>query len=346
VAAPRAAVIGAGWIAEHCHLPGYRRAGVEVAAVADLVEERAAAMAAAFGARAVYADWREMLREEKPDLVSVCLPNVFHHEAVMAALAAGAHVLCEKPLATSLAQAEEMFEAARKRRLLLMAEQNVRFRKANQVIKERLAAGELGEVYHAEAVYIRRLGIPNWGSFTMKRFSAGGALLDIGVHVVDLALWFMDNPRPVTVSAQTEMRFGRRPEIAAARHGAWNPDLFDVEDFATAFVRFQGGATLYLQTSWASHIEQSREYVRLLGTEAGVVNDPPAFYRLREGRPEDEPLDIPRMSGWLESVQHFVDAAAGRVECAVKPEETLNAQRILDAAYASAARGREVEVER
>jgi len=356
----KAAIIGAGWIAEHCHLPGYRRAEIEVAAIADIVPQQAAKQAAAFGVARTYTDWRQLLKEERPDIVSVCVPNMFHAEVALGALKAGAHVLCEKPLATSVAQAAEMFDTARRQGVLLMAGQSQRFRPNNDAIKERVDAGDLGDVYHTEAVYIRRLGIPTWGTFTQSSYAYGGALCDIGVHSLDLAVWFMGNPRPVSVSAATERRFGDRPDLGALRgewdsqkyaaedygalQGVWDAAAFDVEDFATAFVRFENGATLYLQAAWASHIEHRRQYVKLLGTDGGAITDPPSVHRLEGGMPADEVLSVPRSTGWEAEVCHFVDAVRGETPLLVREEETMNVQRILNAAYESAALRHEVQI--
>jgi predicted dehydrogenase len=297
-----------------------------------------------YGVERTYASWQEMLEHERPDVVSVCVPNMFHHEVALGALRAGAHVLCEKPLAPSVAESEEMFEAAHAAGKTLMVAQNLRFRHANEAIKTRIDAGDFGPIYHADAVYVRRLGIPTWGSFTRKSFSAGGALLDIGVHVLDLALWFMGGPEPVEVSAQVSAHFGKRSEYAAARNNGWDPAKFDVDDFAAAFIRFQSGATLNLQASWASHIERDTEYVRVLGLDAGAITDPPTIYSLRGGQKVDEALDIPRMPGWEETVAHFLAVVDGAATPRVRPEEAIRVQRILAAAYESAALGRAVSL--
>ena len=249
VQSPRAAVIGTGWIAEHGHLPGYEKAGVEVVAVSDVLQDRAKSVAAEHKIPASYSDWREMLSVEKPDLVSVCVPNVFHAEITLAALAAGAHVLCEKPIATSVEQAGLMFAAAAEHQRFLMAEQNGRFKPQNVRLKRAIDEGLIGEIYHAETVYERRLGVPAWGSFTKKSASFGGALCDIGVHALDLAQWLMGNPKPVALSATVGAYFGKRPEIAALKGAAWDPGQFDVDDFAAAFVRFENGVSVLLRTS-------------------------------------------------------------------------------------------------
>ncbi len=344
VADIKVAVIGAGWIATHAHIPGHKKAEANLAAIADIAPGLAEEVAHEYRIPRAYSDWREMLAREKPNAVSVCVPNAFHHEVVVGALEAGAHVLCEKPLATSVAEAESMFEAAKRSGRHLMVAQNMRFRPVNQRIKASIDAGDFGHVYHADAFYIRRLGIPTWGSFTQSKFSAGGAMLDIGVHVIDCALWFMGSPRPVEVSAQVETLFGHRPHIAAARGNAWDHAKFDVDDFAAAFIRLDNGSTLSVQASWASHIERDREYVHVLGTDAGASTETGVIHRLVDGEKVDQPIGLARIPGWEETVAHFLRVVDGQEHARVRPEETLNVQRILAACYESAKLGRAVRI--
>ena len=340
----KVAVVGAGWIATHGHLPGHKKAGANLAAIADIVPGLAEKTAQEYGAARAYTDWREMLEREKPDVVSVCVPNVYHSEVATAALKAGAHVLCEKPVATSVAEAAAMFETAKSAGRTLMVSQNLRFRPVNERIKERIDAGEFGRIYHGDAFYVRRLGIPTWGSFTQRKFSFGGAMLDIGVHVIDCALWFMGSPKPVEVSAQVETLFGNRPEIAAARRNAWDPAAFDVDDFASAFVRLDNGATLSIQACWASHIERDREWVHIMGTDAGADNETGRIYKLVDGMKMDGAVEAPRIPGWEETVAHFLRVVDGKEHPRVRPEESLNVQRVIDACYESAKQGRAVQV--
>lgn len=343
----RVVIIGAGFIARIGHLPGYTAAGVEVAGLCDVRPERAEALAQQFPAvRRVYTDWREMFERERPDVVSVCLPNVLHEEPVIAALARGAHVLCEKPLAPTVAAAERMFGAARRAGRALMAAQNFRWAPATMALKAAVDDGQIGEVYYAEATALRRMGIPSWGDFHRSELSAGGPLLDIGVHMLDQTLWLMGNPRAVRVSATIDRRFGHLPEIAALRGGAWDPATFDVEDFAVAFIRLESGASLLLRASWAAHLDTMQTMsTRLVGTLAGATTDPPAIYRLRGGLPTEEKFtNLPQSRAYELEVAHFLDVARGRAEPLVREEETMNVQRILNAAYDSAARGCEVQI--
>jgi predicted dehydrogenase len=340
------AIVGAGFAARVVHLPGYSGVQQPVAAICDLDRERAQALADQYGIPSVYTEWRELLERERPDVVSVCLPNVLHHEITIAALESGAHVLCEKPLATSMAEAHEMFDAARKASRLLMAAQHMRFEAPARAIKRVIDGGALGEIYHAEANALRRLGIPTWGLFHQKSASVGGPLFDIGVHMLDQTMWLIGNPRPVRVSAITQRRFGHRPEIAAVMRNTWDPEKFDVEDFAIAFVRFESGADLILRTSWVAHIEQNQFGAVILGTEGGVTTNPPALYHLRNGVLANEEFkNLRDRSTYEPQARAFLQAVRGEREPLVTEDETLNVQRIMNAAYRSAEEGREVEVE-
>ncbi len=343
---PRIAVIGAGWAARIAHLPAYAANGVTPVAIADLNTDVANAEARRHKIPNVYSDWREMIAKEKPDAVSVCVPNVQHREPVLGCLQAGAHVLCEKPLATSVAEATEMFAAADAAGKVLMAAQNWRWNENSRAIRRVVDSGDMGEVYHAEATALRRMGIPTWGKFHYKEHSHGGALLDVGVHMLDLAVYLMDNPKPVRVSAQMAAKFGKRPEVAKLLRNAWDPAKFDVEDFAVALVHFDNGATLLLRASWAAHIDAETFSVRLVGTEAGATTTPPVVYRDHAGIPVDEKLLVPQAdwtASYTREIAHWLKVVQGEAKPMVKPEETLNVQRIIDAAYRSAAEDREVE---
>jgi predicted dehydrogenase len=339
---PRIVIIGAGFITRVGHLPGYKAAGADVVAICDLVEAPARALAAQYGIPKIYSDWREMIETEEPDIVSVCLPNRYHREPTLFALAAGAHVLCEKPIATSVAEAREMFAAAAKAGRHLMAAQNWRWDANSRAIRRIVDTGDLGEIYYGEATALRRLGIPTWGVFHQAEHSHGGALLDVGVHMLDLAVWLMGNPEPERVSAQTQRKFGTRPEIAKQLRNAWDPAKFDVEDFAVAMVHFTNGATLLLRTSWATHVDADTFSVRLVGTEAGATTIPPMVYRNHAGIPADEHLQVQPINSYEREISHWLRVVAGKEQQIVTPEETVNVQRIIEGAYRSAAEGREV----
>jgi predicted dehydrogenase len=340
------AVVGAGFAARVVHLPGYAGSRAPVAAICDLDAARAQQLADQHHIPNVYNDWRHMLEVEKPELVSICLPNALHKEITIGALESGAHVLCEKPLATSVAEAHEMFAAARKAGRVLMAAQLYRYEAPARAIKRIVDSGALGEIYHVEVDAMRRLGIPTWGAFHQKSASFGGTMLDIGVHMLDQAIWLIGNPRPISVSATTQRQFGHKPEVARILGNTWDPAKFDVEDFSVAFVRFENGITMVLRASWAAHIEKNFFGVRILGTEGGVTTTPPALYHMRGGVLADEAYNTLREANMNElQMRAFLLTLRGERELPVKEEETMNVQRILNAAYRSADEGREVPVE-
>jgi predicted dehydrogenase len=188
------------------------------------------------------------------------------------------------------------------------------------------------------------MGIPTWGVFHQSQFSHGGALLDVGVHMLDLAVWLMGNPRPVRVSAKTATKFGQRPEIAKMLRSAWDPEKFDVEDFAIALVHMDNGATLLLRTSWATHIDAETFSVRLAGTEAGATTRPPMIYRNEQGAPVDVKLNIAERSSYEGEIAHWLRVLDGKDQPLVAEVESMNVQRIIEAAYQSAAEGREVTI--
>ena len=180
------------------------------------------------------------LPREKLDGISVCTPNMAHKEVTVAALNAGLNVLCEKPMAMNLAEGKEMVAAAQKSGKVLQIGLHWRFTSEGQVLKRFIDAGELGEIYYGEATYLRRRGIPGWGVFTQKELQGGGAMIDVGVHVLDHTMWQMGNPKPVSVMGVTYEKFGHRPEVVSI-WDHWDAKKFNVDDMGVAMVRFANG---------------------------------------------------------------------------------------------------------
>lgn len=346
-------IIGCGMIAGSAHLPAYRACrDFEVAAVFDINEEAARKTALEHGVPYVYNDCEKMLKEQRPDVVSVCVPNLLHKEYTLLALRYGAHVLCEKPLAFTLAEAEELFEYAAACGKHLMACQTLRF------LPERLAAcalrEQMGEVYHAEVSRIRRRGIPTWGKFHLKDYSGGGALLDIGVHAIDSALWLMGNPKPLRVTArmkqvhleETGSAEGAGDLKGVARSKSFRPEEMDVESFASGMVDFENGATLAFKVAWSANLKEENNIV-LAGEHCGIdLAEKTVLHGIVE-----EPLAV-TPNGFSEEpffghfclVQNMADVLLRGAEPFIKPEETLNVTAILEAAYRSAEQGKEIQL--
>ena len=357
----RVAVIGTGMIAQMAHIPAWQALGEDatIVAVADIIEERARRIAEHFGISAAYGDWQRMLDEVRPDIVSVCTPNVHHKAPTIAALKAGAHVLCEKPVSVSVADAEEMFDVAEAVDRELFVTQTARFNHESMAAKELADEGRLGEMYYAETAALRRRGIPTWGVFHIKEHNAGGPVFDLGVHMIDLLFWIMGNPRVVAVSGQTYTKFGNIDEKLAtswADSGApvgvltprpYDYREFDVEDFASAYIRLKGGATVVLRTSWAANVPENPAKTFVLGTKGGLQLHP-LQYIANVGRYQaDINLKVPSgpdkpFSGHYWAMAHALRVLRGEEEKIVKRDEVINVMRALEGIYRSAELGREV----
>ena len=338
-------IIGAGGIAQYAHIPGYQKIeGVEVTALCDINRETLKAAAEKFGVKKTYTDYKKMLAEEKLDAVSVTTPNAHHAALTIAALKAGAHVMVEKPIAMNANEGRRMVQAARKAKRLLMVAFNQRWAASNQYLRRAVESGMLGEVYYAEAVYMRRSGIPGWGVFVDKELSGGGPLIDVGVHMLDLALFLMGHPKPTTAFGAAYTAFGKRPDWFAGM-GRWDAKKFSVEDFGVGLVRFETGATLLLKASWAANIGEDQHHVMLMGTEAGLNTSPPRVFRQDQGALVDvAPQRLPNVDTYAEEFVQFVKAIREGGSSPVPGEDGLMATAILDAVYESAALGAEVEV--
>ena len=355
----RAGIIGVGGMGV-CHLKGYlEHPDVDVAAVADIREERQAMLAKDFPAfhGSFYTDWREMLRKEKFDIVSVVVPNRLHREMTVAALEAGANVLCEKPMAMSTAEAQEMLETAKRCGRKLGIDFSYRFNPQSRAMKALVDTGALGDIYYARTVWLRRRGIPglaaanfNTGScatdrswFYHKTESGGGPLIDLGVHRLDLALWLMGYPEPAYVMGSTYCKLA--PELAKRHHADYT-----VEDFACAMIKFRNGATLELDASWASNIKENEQMsTRLIGDKGGLyhfnLNETYTydveFYHEADGRQYDTKLHIPCPEA-PSAYQLFVEAVRDDTPFLVQPEEGVTVMRLLDAIYESSRTGQPV----
>jgi predicted dehydrogenase len=341
----RCGVIGLG--VGRAHLKGYQtHPEAEVAAIADPNQDRLKSTGDEFKVAARYASAEEMLKKEKLDVVSVATPNKFHLPLTVAALRAGCHVLCEKPMAMNAGEARKMLAAAKAARKRLMINFSFRFTEQSWALKQQVARGLLGDVYFARSIWHRRRGIPGFGGwFGQKALSGGGPLIDLGVHRLDLALWLMGHPKPAWVLGGAYYPIGSRLAKEQKKD-------FDVEDLAVGMVKFRNGATLSLEASWAvNRGERERMETRLYGTKGGLVqrnlNETYQFeaeiYLEQDGVQYDMKLHPP-VPGARSSFHHFLDCiVSGRPHTATG-EEGLVVMELLDAIYSSAATGRPVRM--
>lgn len=347
---PRVGVVGLGNIAHH-HATQLRAGDGRLAGGMDIDAAARERFADEFEVP-VHADADALF--ETVDAVVVTTPNRHHEEYVVRALEAGLDVLCEKPLAHSLESAERIADAAADATGFCMVGFNNRFSDAVSVLKEYQRAGRFGETYHVEANYVRQRGIPGRGSwFTSKGVAGGGALVDIGVHAVDLALHFLDFPEIVEVTGTTRAGFGGRDDYAFVE--MWGEDGgavgFDVEDSASAFLRCADGRTVALEVAWAANRPTSDEFF-VRGTEAGARfdrgNQDLTLYEAgTAGADHIIESDVETCDRTTHAVEQSVfleGVRAGEHPGTCTVAEGLAVQRVLDAVYRSADEGRAVEL--
>ena len=345
------AIIGTGYIGLGAHLPAYLTMQdeglVRIVAVCDIREDALRAASEKAGGARAFTDYRQMLKMDEIVAVDVCTPNYLHKQPVIDSLASGKHVICEKPLAINAQEGAEMVAAARAAGRQLAVGLNVRFGAGAQAVKRFIDDGRLGEIYYARAHALRRRGIPGWGLFTQKDKQGGGPLIDIGVHILDLTLWLMGHPEPVSVTGQTYAKFGPREDVLGLM-GQWDPKTFTVEDFAAGFIRFRSGATLSLESSFAANIADNQFHTTLLGTEGGALLYPSDDARTRLFREESgtltdtTPVFLPRVGTHEAELRAFIQALADDLPVPVPGTQGLLVTRLLDALYESAETGREV----
>lgn len=349
-------IIGTGGIAKGKHMPALAKVqGVEMVAFCDIEIEKAREAAAKYGTAdaKVYADYTALLQDPKIDVVHVLTPNDSHAVITIAALEAGKHVMCEKPMAKKAADARRMLEAAKKSGKKLTIGYQTRQTPDAKYLKKLCAAGELGEVYYAKALAIRRRAVPTWGVFLDADKQGGGSLIDIGTHSLDLSLWMMDNYKPKSVVGTTYHKLSATKDAANA-WGPWDPEKFTVEEAAFGFITMQNGATIILESAWAINLAETGEaQCTLAGTKAGAdfkdglrINGERmstlylnkiqtsasgvAFY---EGKSSDPAYE--EAKSWIEAIRTDTDPT-------VLPEQALVVSEILEAIYESAASGKAV----
>lgn len=350
------AIIGCGGIANGKHMPSLKKQkNAKMVAFCDIIEERAVKAKEQYGDAdaKVYTDYKEVLADPTIDIIHVCTPNDSHAEISIASLEAAKHVMCEKPMAKTAADARRMVEAAKRSGKKLTIGYNNRFRVDSLYLKELVEQGDLGEIYFAKAHAIRRRAVPTWGVFLDEEKQGGGPLIDIGTHALDLTLWMMNNYKPKAVLGTAFHKLAKK-ENAANAWGSWDPEQFTVEDSAFGMITMENGATIMLESSWALNVRESGEaQCTLCGTEGGAdmkdglrINGEKnsklfdtqiqldasgvAFY---DGVSEEAP-DV-EMRMWLDAIENDTDPV-------VTPEQACVVSEILEAIYESSKTGKAI----
>lgn len=342
----RVGFIGVGNIAQNAIMPAYlKQPDMEIVAVCDLNGERAEQVAKKHDVKHVYTDFNEMVKRDDIDAISVCTWNNAHAAATIAALQAGKHVLCEKPPAMTVAEAEAMRDAAKESGKTLMYGLVQRYRTEVQVLKEMMAAGKFGDIYFGKTSILRRRGTP-LGWFTDPAKSGGGPVIDIGVHLIDVTRYLMGSPNPVRVSANVFNKLGDYQTKGVSRWTAFDTDnlVFGVEDMAGGVIHFDNGASMIFDVSWAANVKEIGFHSQVVGTKAGASVDPFEIYSEDEGYLTDIKPVVNRTNSFENEVRHFLDCIKTGATPISNAEEGIAIQKILNGIYDSARLGKEVEV--
>jgi predicted dehydrogenase len=345
-------VVGGGSIA-NCHLKAYQgNARAELLAICDINADRATAMASRWGANRAYSDPAELFADPDIDAVSICTWNNTHAELAIAAVEAGKHVLVEKPMSRTYAEAQLLEDVVKAHDRILQVGFVRRHSQNCRVLKSFIDAGDLGDIYYAKASCIRRMGNPG-GWFANKAISGGGPLIDIGVHVIDLCWYLMGTPRVTSVSANTYEKLGNRSHITTLPRyqvADYDPTKNDVEDMANALIRFDNGASLIMDTSFSLHATENSIAVSVYGDKGGATLEP----KLEIASEKHETIVniTPQIGfdtfdlddGFGHEIDNFVAACLGEAESIAPVWQGAEMMKNLEGVYTSAAQGKEIQV--
>ena len=336
----KAAIIGGGSIADKNHIPALKNRSdlVDIVAVCSRDGSKARALADQHGIPHAFKDAAEMYRTCQPNVVINCTPNTLHYPFTMQALENNCHVLCEKPPALHARQAREMADLAAQKGLVLAYNLQLRQTSEWELLMRCKANGQLGEIYHIKANFLRRRGIPGWGYFTNKEMQGGGALMDLGVHVLDLALCALDYAVPAHILANTYDFIGKTG--GKGLMGSWDPQTLDVEDACTASRSFPNKASIMLSASFALNTKADIDRnLEVFGSQGGAKLFPFSLYTEVAGELADvhfpylEEVDIQ-----LKNTSAFLDACLGKPSNVCTAEQGAILQEVVERIYASAER--------
>ncbi len=343
-------IIGVGGIA-NAHMPGWtENPYAEIVAGSDISQPHLDAWGERYSIGRLTTDPNELINDPSIDIIDICTPNNYHVPLAIAAMKAGKHVLCEKPLAPTPAAVRDMIRTRDETGRMLMTAQHFRFSGTAKAMKAEIDTGALGEIYHARGWMLRRAAVPTGPGFILKEKATGGACIDIGVHILDLTLWFMGNPKPISVTGVARSELAHLPGVFSI-WGGNVPKEIDVEEFASAFVRFENGATLILEVSWLLHHDTEGEDMQVwLYGKAGGAHWPKcevyqSNYSTRQIYNRKLTLTKNIRPPHAQECIEFAEAIVEGKPSPVPAEQSLQVMTILDAVYRSQDAGREIKLD-
>ncbi len=348
----RVAIVGCGGIAQ-THLNAFKEIPeVEIVAGVDIKRDRLDIMKNTWGLpeEALFTDWNAMLRTVKPDAVDVCTPNGVHCAPVVDACKAGCHAFVEKPMAMNPAECEQMIAAAKKSKVKLAVGFQWRYHPKTTALINARNKGQFGKIMFVKCQALRRRGIPNWGVFGQKALQGGGPMIDIGVHILECAYAFMGSPRPVAASGNTWTYLGNKASKTRCPWPGWDHKTYTVEDLAIGQIRFENGAIMQFESSFAAHIDKEVMNFTVMGEKAGCSWDTATIYTdVNDLMVNLVPNYIGTGDNWgglfKTKLQNWVDGCRKGTELNASGEAGLAVQKMLDGIYRSAEAGKEVAIQ-
>jgi predicted dehydrogenase len=345
----RVAIVGCGGISE-LHIKAMKDfPDVELVAGVDIKAERLKTVEDKYGFTHLYTDWKKMLKEVKPDAVSICTPNGLHSAPAIDAANAGCHVIVEKPMAMNPSECQKMIDTSRKNKKKLAVGFQYRYHPNTDFLVRAREDGRFGDLMFVNCVALRRRGIPNWGVFGQKHLQGGGPMIDIGVHVIEMAHYLMGSPEPVAASGNTWTYMGNKKSDVVSQWPGWDHKTYTVEDLAIGQIRFENGALLQIEASFAAHIKEDAWNFTAIGDQGGCQWQPPTIFTDRAGTMVNETpafvgssTDFPFLFSL--KLRNWVDACLRDTPLRAPGEAGLAVQKILDGVYRSAAAGKEVAI--
>ena len=342
----RVALIGAGGIAG-THTENYQKMeDVEVVGACDVNEAGLTRFGQKFGIKQLFPDWQALLDETKPDAVSVCTPNALHCQPTIDALNAGCDVLVEKPLAMNAAEGQKMLDAAKENKKHLVIGFQHRFEGRTSILKRAFDEGVFGKVMYVRVQAIRRRGIPNWGVFGRKELQGGGPLIDIGVHALEMAHYTIGSPEPLSAFGNIWTYMGNKPSNVFSMWPNWDHKTYTVEDLAVGMLRMKNGTMIQVESAFATHVEKDLFTFQIFGEKGGATYEPITIFQDHAGTMlNSTPAFVPKVEIFPHKMRHFVDVCLYDRKCEAPAEHGLMVQKMLDGIYASAAAGKEVQID-
>lgn len=345
----RIGIIGCGGICQ-THMDAYAQIPqAEIVACCDILPERLERMKEKWGIEKGYLDWKDMLKKEKLDAVDVCTPNGVHCAPVVDACNMGLHAMVEKPMAMNPAECEKMIAAAKKNNVQLAVGFQYRYHPNTDFLIRTRDKGILGDIMFVKCQALRRRGIPNWGVFGQKELQGGGPMIDIGVHILEMAHYMMGEPKPVAASGNVWTYFGNKKSNVVSAWPNWDYKTYTVEDLAIGQIRFENGAILQIEASFVAFIEKDIFNLQVMGTKGGCSWMPPMVFEDRAGTMVNyTPVFLPEptwTSGFVSKLQNWINACIKGTPMTAPGTEGLAVQKMLDGIYRSAEVGHEVTID-